>query len=463
MDYKDNDFAKTYLAHMDKVVFLSKEDQIKIGFTIKTNEKLILENCIKYSEFRKQLLTLKVAIERNPDNIVKFSKHLEDNSKTAMLTSITESFDNLFLNLEDGSDELCIKYLDEINLTSSTLNQLLMPIKERHRTLQEFNQKMTRVFSFLEVNSIDEVLELEKQLFNKTQRSLICKRLYSDESRISNYILEAKDLIKFKEKEQLDQDSCKDLVQLYKKIRQLESKVEEQRRLLIESNLPLVINRAKRYMNQGLDFEDLVQEGNIGLIKAVDKFEPSKNIKVTTFATWWIDQAIRRAISNKAKTVRIPIHIQDVIQKINKAYHKLCHELGREPNHEEIAEHSKIKLKVIKDVFATAQHEVGISEEIGSGVAFSDILPDTGMSPFSKMNKDTQYHKIREALALLSPKYEKLIRMRYGIGEKEPHTLEECGKFHGFTRERARQVEKNGLKKLREKFIDQELKESLDE
>lgn len=456
MDYKDNDFAKSYLSHMDNVEFLSKEDQIKIGYEIKKNESLILESCIKFNEFRKQILTLKTAIDRNPDNIVKFSKDIDDSSKQKTKTKIADSFDRLFESLEDGSDKECVKYLNEVNLTSSTINQLLMPIKERFRVLESYDERLDRVFKFLEVNSIDQVLQIEKDLEDKTKRQIICKRLYSTESRIGHCINEVRDVQKFLEKEGLNDKSSKELKQLYKKINQLEYKVKEEREKLISSNLPLVIHRAKRYVNQGLDFEDLVQEGNIGLIKAVDKYEPSKNIKVTTYASWWIDQAIRRAISNKAKTVRIPIHIQDVVQKINRAYHQLCHKLGREPNHKEIAKHTGIKLKVITDVYATAQHEVGIDEEVSTGIAYKDILPDQNSDPFTQTSKTMLYEKIRQALSHLNPRDEKIIRLRFGIGETDTHTLEKIGGFYGITRERVRQLERRALKTAK-KNVDGEL------
>lgn len=455
MDYKDNDFAKAYLSKMDDVKFLTKEEQIELGFEIKKNEKLILENCIKFNEFRKQILTLKVAIDRNPDNIVKFSKDLDDSSKSTHKLQIAKSFDSLFESLETGSNDDCIKYLSEINLSSSTINQLLMPIKERYRTLQSHDDNLKRVFRFLEVNTIDEVFQLEKDLDDKTKNQLHCKRLFTTESKLNSYISDARDAIKFLEDENMDRDGAEELKVLYKKINQLESKVEEQRNKLIESCLPLVINRAKRFTDQGLDFEDLVQEGNIGLMKAVDKFEPNKNIKVTTYASWWIDQAIRRAISNKAKTVRIPIHIQDVVQKINKAYHQLCHILGREPNHKEIAKHTGIKLKVISEIHATAQYEVGLDEEVSSGVSYEDILPDGSSSALSKTSKSMLYNTVRAALSELSPRDEKILRLRFGIGEVSDHTLEEIGNHYGITRERVRQVEKRALRKFGEN-IEQE-------
>lgn len=446
----DNDFAKTYLSKMDDVVFLSKEDQIEIGLEIKQNEHQILIECTPFPLFRDQLYSLKDVIERNDNNIFKLSKHLDHLSKKKDIKKISDYFYGLFDAIEASEkDKVILNYLEDINLSSSTINKLLKPIQDIAKDIESQSEEIKRVFKFLEIDSEKELLELKKNCDDSVSfRKSICRSLYTDESKLYNYFHIGMIALNSSE----DKEYVNQIIKLKDIIDTLKAKVEEQRALLISSNLPLVINRAKRYQNQGLDLEDLVQEGNIGLIKAVDKYEPSRNIKITTYATWWIDQNIRRSISNKAKTVRIPIHIQDIISKTNKSYHQLCQKLKKEPSLEEISADTGIALDKLLRVYETSQYSVGIDEEISKGVQIQDVLSDTNdnSDPFITTSKLMLKNRIRQVLSKLTPRNEKIIRLRFGIGETNEHTLEEIGTKFGVTRERIRQLEKRAKGKLLE-------------
>ncbi len=439
------DFETHYMKQLVGTKMLTKKDQRDLGYEIKKNEQLILDTCIKFGEFRNQLLSLEECIIRNPNNIVRYSKLVEEDSPESIRKEVISNFDVLFKHLKEGNAEQSLVDLGVIQLTSSTLNQLLSPIKQHFSKIVSNEEKLSKILKFLELDSVEEFHDFVEDCKNDYSRVAICKKLYINESRLYNQINDAESCLSVE-----DPIKVSETKSLYLKIKNLESQVEHHRHQLIRSHLPLVVSRAKRFMNQGLDFEDLVQEGNLGLIRAVDKYEPSKDIKVTTYATWWVDQAIRRAISNKSKIVRIPVHIQDVHSKVNKSYHKLCHSLMREPSTLEISIDSKIKESVILELLDTAQHEISLHSEISDGVSLSDILVDSNQqSPAATVSRNLLGNKIRNILSELSPRNEKIIRLRFGIGELEPRTLEEIGKRFGVTRERVRQLEKKSLKKLR--------------
>ncbi len=447
---ESNEFVRTYLSKINKVPFLPKKVQKEIGFKIKENEIKILECCTEFTEFRNQLKHLKVILERNPNNIFKLSKNIDENSPKKDVIETEGYFSDLFLNLENEvSLEQTVESLKKVNLTSSTINQILEPIKAKFKTLVDYNFKLKRILNLLEIKDRIELEAMEREITNPKSSQNISRKLFLTESKLINYINEAKEYLTFIEAFKTTNTAWGNFKDLHAKLIALEAQASEQRNILIESHLALVVHRAKRFMNQGLDFEELVQEGNLGLIKAVDKYDPSKDIKVTTYAVWWIDLAIRRAILNKAKTVRIPIHINGILQVINNSYHRLVHQLGREPKHEEIAKDTKLKLKVIQELYTAAQHEIGIEEEISPGVSISDIIPDEGNGPSASVANSILQEQIRMILSKLSVRDEKIIRLRFGIGEVDTEVFESLGKKFGITRPGVQQAEVRALKKLR--------------
>ncbi|MCH9621167.1 MAG: RNA polymerase sigma factor SigA [Chlamydiia bacterium] len=442
-----DDPVRMYLKEMGSVPLLSREEEVEISKRIEKAqiqaEKIILRFRYSITESLSIIRFLENGKERF-DKVV-IEKKIEDKNhffeilpKLYNLMKEEDEKLNYYLlksNEEDLSKVERVKVLEEIEKSRIRMAAFLRRLHYRYDIVESFGEVI--------LASYEDFIKLESEIKELTPRAV--------KNRFAKSKLNSKK-IKLSKKELAAGRSLNEFKKDVRMLKRWIDKSQEAKREMVESNLRLVISIAKKFVNRGLSFLDLIQEGNMGLMKAVEKFEYRRGYKFSTYATWWIRQAVQRAISDQARTVRIPVHMIETINRVLRAAKRLMMDTGKEPTPEQLSEVLGITPDRIREIYKISQHPISLQSEVGeSGDSqFGDFLEDTGAeSPSEATGYAILKDKINEVLSSLTERERTVLIERFGLLDGKPKTLEEVGVHFKVTRERVRQIEAKALRKMR--------------
>ncbi len=462
---KTNDPVRMYLREMGTVNLLDREGEVEIAQRIEAGEARVFIALSKEVPILELFLRTNEQARRERRGVRELLQSDEALLDEKAEERVQESL-RLFAainKLDEESKELkvrlrrCKKSGKRYQELSEKIEVNLADIAVMVRKADFTTATRNRLLAFF--NEVDRRFSIPVQTINRDRKKLQHernkerRRFYSE--RIERYEVE---LARLEERFRIPYDDLKNLLA---EVRRGEAMTDRAKQDLIVANLRLVVSIAKKYTNRGLQFLDLIQEGNIGLMKAVDKFEYRRGYKFSTYATWWIRQAITRAIADQARTIRIPVHMIETINKLTRTTRMLVQELGREPSVAEIAERMEMPVSKIRKIHKISQEPISLETPIGEeeDSHLGDFIEDTtSVSPIDAVIMRTLKDHTDTVLKSLTPREEQVLKLRFGIGDGTEHTLEEVGRTFNVTRERIRQIEYKALRKLRHPTRSQLLK-----